>query len=177
MRIRLLAATALVLALAGCTPAAVTPTPTPTTTATPVILNPDLVPMALGVVTEQNASAEGARLGDAFAALIDPASIINVSDASQLAPAADDLPPYYVVYRTYTLDPAVDPLALAQTITAIAVKSGWTSYDDTNENGQYLAALSGGADESPWFALIGGDASVTGQSVVTFQIASPDIVE
>jgi hypothetical protein len=175
MRIRLLASAALVLALAGCTPAAVTPTPTPSVTATPTILNPDLVPMALGVVTEQNAAVEGARIGDAFAALIDPASIVNVSDASQLAPAADDLPPYYVVYRTYTLDPSVDPLALAQTITAIAIKSGWTSYDATNENGQYLAALSGGPVEAPWFALIGGDASVTGQSVVTFQIASPDV--
>ncbi len=176
MVIRPLAALVLVLALAGCTPAVEAPLPAPTLTPVATVLNPDLVPMSLGVVTEANAAAEGNRIGDAFEGLIDPASIINISDASQLAPAADDLPPYYVVYRTYTLDPAVDPLALAQTITAIALKSGWTSYDETNDNGQYLSALSGGPTEAPWFALIGGDASITGQSVITFQIASPDVV-
>ena len=178
MRTRLLASTALVLALAGCTPADTTPMPlpTPTLTAAPsTILNPDLVPMSLGVVTEENASAEGNRIADALEALIDPASIINVSDASQLAPAADDLPPYYVVYRTYTLDPSVDPLTLAPTIAAILLQSGWTSYDETNEGGQYLTALSGGQVDAPWFALVGGDASVEGQSVITFQIASPDV--
>jgi hypothetical protein len=177
MRIRLLASAALVLALAGCTtPAPEAPMPTPTLTPAPsTILNPDLVPMSLGVVTEQNAAAEGNRIGDALEALIEPGSIVNISDASQLAPAADDLPPYYVVYRTYTLDPAVDALTLSQTIVAIMLQSGWTSYDETNEGGQYLAALSGGPADAPWFALIGGDASVEGQSVVTFQIASPDV--
>ena len=177
MRLRLLASAALVLALAGCTtPAAETPMPTPTLTAAPsTVLNPDLVPMALGVVTEQNAAAEGNRIADALAALIEPTAIINVSDGSQLAPAADDLPPYYVVYRTYSLDPSVDALTLAQTIVAIQLQSGWTSYEETNESGQYLAALSGGPAEAPWFALVGGDASVAGQSVITFQIASPDI--
>jgi hypothetical protein len=174
MRLRLLAAAALVLALAGCTSTDVTPAPTPTQTAAS-ILDPDLVPMALGVVTADNAAVEGARLGDALEELIAPESIVNTSDASQVAPAVDDLPAYYVVYRTYSLDPAVDSLALAQTIVAIMLKSGWTSYEETNENGQYLAALSGGPADAPWFALIGGDASIAGQSVVTFQIASPDI--
>ena len=176
MRIRFLASLAVVVALAGCTATPEAPVPTPTLTAAPsTILNPDLVPMALGVITEQNAAAEGNRIADALAALIDPAAILNVSDGSQLAPAADDLPPYYVVYRTYSLDPSVDALTLAQTIVAIQLQSGWTSYDETNENGQYLAALSGGPTEAPWFALVGGDASVAGQSVITFQIASPDI--
>ncbi len=179
MRIRLFASAALVLALTGCTtPAAETPMPAPTLSPAPAaVLNPDLVPMALGVVTEEKAAAEGNRLGDALEALIEPGSIVNVSDESQLAPAADDLPPYYVVYRTYTLDPAVDSLTLAQTIVAILLQSGWTSYDETNEGGQFLAALSGGAADAPWFALVGGDASVEGQSVVTFQIASPDVTQ
>ena len=175
MRNTAFAAAALVLVLAGCTPAPVTPAPVPTTTVAPTIVNPDLVPLSLGVVTAENAAAEGTRLGDALEALIDPASIVNVSDASQLAPAEDDVAPYYVVYRTYTLDPAVDPLALAQTITAIMRASNWTVYEESNDNGLYLAPLSSGTAEASWFALIGGDASVVGQSVVTFQIASPDL--
>lgn len=176
MLTRLLASLVLVATLAGCTPSAVTPAPTPTA-ATAAILDPDLVPVALSVVTAEAAAIEGARLADALAALIAPESIVNVSDASQLAPIADDIAAYYVVYRTYTLDPAEDPLALAQTIVSIMRRSGWTTYDETNVDGQYLAALSGGGAAAPWFALVGGDASVAGQSVVTFQIASPDVVE
>lgn len=175
MHSRLIVSAALVLALVGCTPAAETPAPVPTTSAAPTILNPDLVPMSLGVVTAENAAAEGNRLGDALEALIDANVIVNISDASQLAPAEDDVAPYYVVYRTYTLSPDVDPLALAQTITAIMRKSGWTVYEESNDNGLYLAPLSSGTAEVSWFALVGGDASVAGQSVVTFQIASPDI--
>lgn len=180
MRIRLLVPVVVVLALAGCTSTPPTPAPVPTATASsvaPAVLEPDVVPVALEVVTAETAAAEGNRIADALEQIIGADSILNVSDASQLAPAADDLPPYYVVYRTYTLDPSVDPIALAQTITAIMLQSTWTSYDETNQGGQYLSALSGGPTETPWFTLIGGDASVAGQSVVTFQIASPDVVE
>lgn len=169
----------MVLALAGCTPAAETPAPAPapTTTVAPTPLNPELVPRALGSATAESAAAEGNRIGDALEALIEANQILNISDASQVAPAADDLAPYYVVYRTYSLDPSVDAIALAQSIAAIMLKSGWTSYEETTEGGQYLSAMSGGPVETPWFALLGGDSSVEGQSVVTFQIASPDIVE
>ena len=175
MRTRLLAAAALLLALAGCTPTE-GPAPTPTTAPTATVLNPELVPQALPAVTEQTAAVEGTRIADAVEALLGDVEILGVDDASQVAPSVDDLPPYYVVYRTYTLDPATDPLALAQTIVAVLQKSGWSQYDAVNEGGVYLGALSGGPDETPWFALIGGDASVAGQSVFTIQIASPDLL-
>ena len=176
MLIRPLAALALVLALAGCTAAPETLLPTPTLTAAPTILNPDLVPMALGVVTGEKAAAESTRLVDALQALIDPATILNVSDQSQLVPNDDDVPGFYGAYRTISLDPEVDALGLSQTIAAVLGQSSWVIQSETNEGGQYLAAISYGPPGNFWFALIGGDVSVSGQSVVTFQLASPDVV-
>jgi len=165
-----------VLALAGCAPTNSLPTPSLTPpAASEDLLNPALQPHPLDVVTTEAASAEGTRLGDALQELIDPAMILHVDDKSQVAPAQDDLPAYYVVYRTISLDPSVDCLTLAETLATVLSKSGWSTEQSTNENGVYLAALAGGA-ESTWFTLIGGDASVDGQSVLTFQIASPDIV-
>ena len=162
--------------LAGCAPTNSLPTPSLTPPATSQdLLNPALVPLTLDVVTAETASVEGTRLGDAVQALIDPATIVNVDDKSQVSPAQGELPAYYVVFRTITLDPSVDCLTLAETLATVLGKSGWSLEQSTNEGGIYLAALAGGADSS-WFTLIGGDASVEGQSVVTFQIASPDIV-
>jgi hypothetical protein len=175
MRIRLLAAAVLVLALAGCTPAAVPPTPTPTTPASAAPLSPDLVPLSLGVVTAENAAAEGNRLVDALEALVAAESIVDVTDESALVPSADDLPAYYGVSRVYTLDPSVDVLALGQTISAVMRKSSWTMYDESNEGGVYIAALTGGAVDRPWFAVVRADASVTGQAKLILQTASPDI--
>ena len=167
----------LALALAGCAPADSLPTPSLTPPATSQdLLNPALAPLTLDVVTAESASVEGTRLGDALQALIDPATIVNVDDKSQVAPAQDDLPAYYVVFRTITLDPSVDCLTLAETLATVLGKSGWSLEQSSNEDGIYLAALAGGS-ESSWFTLLGGDASKEGQSVLTFQIASPDIVE
>jgi hypothetical protein len=165
-----------VLALAGCTPTNSLATPSLTPPASSEdLLNPALAPHALDVVTEESARVEGTRIGDALQALIDPATIVHVEDASQVAPAQDDLPAYYVVYRTITLDPSVDCLTLAETLATVLSKSGWVTEQSTNEDGIFLAALSAGSDGT-WFTLVGGDASQEGQSVVTFQIASPDIV-
>lgn len=174
---RLLALVAVIaVSLSGCTADAPPPTPSLTPPAeSQELLNPELQPEALPVVTEATAQAEGARLADAVQALIDPATVLNVDDASQLAPAEDDLAAYWVVYRTLTLDISVDPLTLAETMTSVLDDSGWEVYESVNEGGTFVAALSGGPVETPWFALVGGDASVEGQSVFTLQIASPDI--
>ena len=153
--------------------------PTPSLTppsGSDALLNPALAPLALDVVTAERASVEAKRIGDALQALIDPATILHVEDASQVAPAQDDLPAYYVVYRTISLDSSVDCLTLAETLATVLSQSGWVTEQSTNEDGIYLAALSGGTEAAPWFTLVGGDASKEGESVITFQIASPDIV-
>lgn len=165
-----------ILALAGCAPANSLPTPSLTPLATSdELLNPALQPLTLDTVTAETASVEGTRIGDALQALIDPAMIVHVDDKSQVAPAQDEIPAYYVVFRTITLDPSVDCLTLAETLASVLGKSGWSLEQSSNEDGVYLAALAGGA-EGTWFTLLGGDASQEGQSVLTFQIASPDIV-
>lgn len=179
----LLTATAalVVLALAGCTqptpapPTTVAPTPSSSDAAGTTILNPALVPKPLIVATAENTAVEGTRLGDELQQIIDAKVIVNVSDASQLVPATGDTAAYYAVYRSYTLDPAIDPLTLAGVIVSGLVQSGWLVHDSNNKDGVYIAALSGGTQQEPWFVLVGGDASVAGQSVVTVQIASPDI--
>lgn len=175
MLTRNLAVLALVaLTLVGCTPDASVPTPS-LTPAVEGLLNPELVPRPLADRGSASATVEATRLADALQALIDSDTIINVDDKSQLAPAQDDLPAYYVAFRTYTLDPSIDPLVLAETLTGVLEQSGWIKEQSTTEGGIYVAALSGGTEDSPWFMLVGGDATVDGQSVVTIQLASPDI--
>lgn len=180
MRARLLAAAVVVLALAGCSAEA--PAPAATTTAPPaiagpeVILNPELVPHPLSIATEETAAVEAARLLDALEALVAGGGILTTEPDAQFMPSADDLPPYYVAERRYSLNPETDPLELAQSIVAIMRKSGWVTYEEVNEGGQYVAAMSSSSYETPWYAIVGGDTTVAGESWVTVQLASPDLV-
>ena len=166
---KVLAALLLVMALAGCT-SAVEPEQTalPAPSATAVA---GLLPATGPELTEAEATAEGTRLADALQALID--GILNVDDNSQLVPGDAETAAYYGVFRTISLEAAADPLIMGAQLSSILEQSGWTLYETTNDDGQFLAALSSG--ETGWFALVGGDATVEGQSVVTFQIASPDL--
>ena len=163
------AALAILLALTGCT-AGTTATPEPTTTAAAPI-DTTLLPATLELVSAEAAQAEGTRVADGLQALIE--GIVYVDDNSAVVPADGETASYYAVYRTITLENGVDPLIMSAQLTTILEQSGWSIYETTNEDGQYLSALSSG--DSGWFALIGGDATVEGQPVVTFQIASPDI--
>ena len=156
------------LALTGCT--ASTPTaPTASETAAPT--DTSLLPATIDPLTAEAAQVEGTRVADGLQALIE--GIVYVDDNSALVPADGDTASYYAVYRTITLENGVDPLIMGAQLTTILEQSGWSIYETTNEEGQYLSALSSG--DSGWFALVGGDATVDGQPVVTFQIASPDI--
>jgi hypothetical protein len=163
------------LSLVGCT--ATDAPPTPSLTPPAALLNPELQPLALSAVTAETTRVEGTRIGDALQALIDPALILNVDDKSQVVPVDDDLPAYYAVFRTISFDTSVDCLALAETLATVLGQSGWVIEQSTNQDGIYVAAISGGTADAPWFILLGGDASQVDQSVVTVQIASPDIVE
>ena len=179
MRTFALATVALVsaLVLGGCTaPPLQSPTLTPPAQSDE-LLNSDLRPRPLADASAASAGAEAARLADAMQALIESSTILNVDDQSQLAPVDDDIAAYYVAFRSISLDPSVDCLVLAETISGVLEQSGWSTYESTNEAGVYVSALAGGTEESSWFVLIGGDASVEGQSIVTIQIASPDVAE
>ena len=172
-----LPALALLLVLTGCTteaPAAPsTPDPTESATAGAPADPGSLLPATLTVITGETAQAEGTRVADGLQALIE--GVVYTDDKSALVPPDpnSDAASFYAVYRTITLENGVDPLVMGAQLTSVLEQSGWSIYETTNENGTYLSALSSG--DSGWFALVGGDATVDGQPVVTFQIASPDI--
>lgn len=160
------------LALTACT--STTPTPTVEQTQT-TYLNPELVPRALEPLSEATATGEATRLADALAALIDASTVVAVTDESQLVAADDDIAAYYVAFRTYTLDPSVDPQTLAEALGAVLAQSGWTEHGTSNEDGVLIVALAAGTDEQPWFMFVQGETAVEGQPALSIQIAGPDL--
>jgi len=167
------AVAALVLvALVGCTPASPSPAPSAPTES---ILSPELQPVLLDAITEETAAAEALRLADAMQGSIAASSIADVQDEQSLIAADDDIAAYYAFHRTIALTPETDALTIAELLVAVLDQSGWDIFEATTEGGVYVAALSGDAEEASWFALVGADASVEGESTVTFQLASPDI--
>lgn len=166
---------ALALVLTGCTAstpapsgtdAAATSTPTPTEAAVK-----DLVPVVPDALTAETAETETTRVADAIEALIDASLIIHVDQHEQLVPATDEAGEYYGILRTITLEQPTDPIDLATTIAAVMTASGWQTAESTNDGGISLHALG----QSGWFVLVGGDSTVEGQSVLTLQVASPDL--
>ena len=160
------------VALTACTSAAPVPTVEQTQTA---YLNPGLAPGALVPVSEETSTAEATRIADALAALINASTVVAVTDQSQLVPADEDIAAYYVAFRTYLLDPSVDPQTLAEALGAVLAQSGWTEHGTTNEDGVLIVALSGGTDEQPWFMFVQGETAVEGQPALSIQIAGPDL--
>ena len=73
------------LALTACTSTAPMPTVDQTQT---TYLNPELAPGTLVPVSEETATAEATRLADALAALIDPSTVVAVTDESQASSGA-----------------------------------------------------------------------------------------
>jgi hypothetical protein len=165
-----IAAVLVVLALAGCTDAA-TPAPTPTATATAAPIDEAVVPVVPQTLDATTAEAETVRLADEVQALIGNSNIVHVDDHAQVVDATDDAAAYYGVIRTVTLEETTDPIFLASTMVAVLEASGWEEAQHTDEGGIVLTALG----SSGWFLLVGGDASVEGQSVITIQLASPDL--
>ena len=155
----------LLLALTGCT--AATPAPAVSTSAAPLIQA--VVPVVPDTLDATTAQTETVRLADAIQTLV--TDIVYVDDHSQLNEATDATAAYYGVIRTITIDAATDPVVLAQSIAAVLKASGWTEDETTTEPGLSLDAL----HSSGWFVLLGGDSTVAGQSVVTLQLASPDL--
>ena len=156
----------LLLALTGCT-ATATPAPVVSTSSAPLIQA--VVPVVPDTLDATTAQTETVRLADAIQTLV--TDIVYVDDHSQLNKATDATAAYYGVIRTITIDAATDPVVLAQSIAAVLKASSWTEDETTTEPGLSLDAL----HSSGWFLLLSGDSTVPGQSVVTLQLASPDL--
>ena len=74
-----------------------------------------------------------------------------------------------------TLDPTVDPAALARLMVGDLRDSGWIVRDTTNANGIYLVPMVSAADPATsWFIAVGSDSTIAGQPVVSLQLVSPD---
>lgn len=122
------------------------------------------------------AAAESTRIGEAIVDIIDPALIVNDDDIAQEVPASGQDGAYYGVVHTLTLDPAADAGALAASVVAELGVAGWTPRDASDQGGTALVALvSGDTPGTSWLAVVGADSSVAGQSVLSIQLASPDL--
>ena len=172
------------LLLTGCTigdatpatPAASAPapnsTPGPPASAAPSSVTP-VVPDPLTAASITN---ESTRLAEAIRALIDAVAIVNVDDHAQVVEKTASAGRYYGIIRTITLDPAADAAAVAADMVAKLTTAGWISRDSTTNGSTALSALASGEDAATsWFVIIGADASVPGESVLTIQLASPDL--
>jgi hypothetical protein len=168
------------LALTGCAssasptgPERSTPAPTAAPTAPPFSA---VIPVLPAEMTQDAVSVESIRIADAVQSLIDPALILNVDDHTEMVDKSTGDGRYFGIIRTITLDPATDAITTASGIVATLEASGWLNAETTDQNGIYLSRVVSGADPaSAWFAVIGGDASVPGESAISLQLASPDI--
>ena len=127
-------------------------------------------------LTEATLSAETTRIAAAVQGLIDPAIIVNVDDHSQLVDKTESAGRYYGILRPITLDPSVDAVRAAKEIVSILESSGWINRDVATEADPFLSGLVSSKDDATsWFLAIVGDTSISGQSVISIQLASPDI--
>jgi hypothetical protein len=169
------------LLLTGCTGGNATPgtstvAPTSTTGPTASVAPSAVTPVVPDLLTAESITNESTRLAEAIRALIDAAAIMNLDDHAHVVEKTASAGRYYGIIRTITLDPQIDAAAVATEMVAKLTAAGWISRDSTNSGGTVLSALASGEDPATsWFVIIGADASVAGQSVLTIQLASPDI--
>jgi len=161
------------LLLTGCTPKPVSssgPSPTPSAT----IADPALRPTISPPLTAASAQKETERLADAIDDLIIPSSIVYVDNHSVLVTNTGKSGDAWGVLRTITLTPTTDPSQVAQSLVAVMEHSGWVLLHNTTDTGTTVIALASGTEtKASWYALVSGDASKVGQSVVTVQLESP----
>ncbi|WP_394771222.1 hypothetical protein [Lacisediminihabitans sp.] len=173
----LAAAVGVAIALAGCTPTAAPPSgsPSPSPSSSTVAASP-LRPVFPDPFDATSAAKESSRIGDAIEATVPTASIVYVDKHDQLVAATAKAPSYFGVLRAITLSPSLDPVATAGSIVTKLKAAGWMQLSSKDTGGVHLVTLSSGtlAGES-WFAVVSGDPSTAGQSVVVVQLASPDL--
>ncbi|MGO4690541.1 hypothetical protein [Glaciibacter sp. 2TAF33] len=172
------------LLLTGCTagganpatPATSAPAPTSTTAPTASVAPAAVTPVVPDPLTEESITNESTRLAEAIRALIDSAVIVNVDDHAQVVEKTASAGRYYGIIRTITLDPKTDAATVATEMVGKLMAAGWISRDSSSNGSTELSALASGEDPATsWFVIIGADASVPGESVLTIQLASPDL--
>jgi hypothetical protein len=177
---RRIAALAVVLtivvgALAGCASGTSTTLPSPTPTAS-VAPDPALKSRFPSSFTAGTAQAESLRLADAIGALLPANIVVHVASTDQLVPATTGAGSYYGVLRHITIDPTVDPVLVAKSIAQRLVASGWSQLQAQDQSSVHIVTLSSGSDaKTSWFLVLSGDPRVPNQSVVSLQMASPDL--
>jgi hypothetical protein len=177
---RRIAALAVVLtivvgALTGCASGTSTTLPSPTPTAS-VPADPALKSRFPSSFTAGTAQAESLRLADAIGALLPTNIVVHVANTDQLVPATTGAGSYYGVLRHITIDPTVDPVLVAKSIAQRLVASGWSQLQAQDQSSVHIVTLSSGSDaKTSWFLVLSGDPRVPNQSVVSLQLASPDL--
>jgi hypothetical protein len=138
--------------------------------------NPAVVPVLPPELTAETLTLETTRVADAVQALIDPALILNVDDHTEMVDKSTGDGRYFGIIRTITLNPGTDAVTTATGMAATLLASGWVNAQTTEQGGIYVSRTVSSSDPaSAWFAVIGGDASVPGESAISLQLASPDI--
>jgi len=138
-------------------------------------------PSPLLPVFPEDRSSDGIRLetvavSERILAVIDEGTVLNDDVHDQTTEASDTSAAYYGVIQTVTLDPATDPVAVAQAVVDELEAAGWSVRDSSRTDADFLTALLSDQDPAEaWFLVVGADVSVPGQSVVTLQLASPDL--
>ena len=176
------AAAALVsgLVLAGCTgsPAsAPSGTLSPSVSASPsATAASPLLPVYPKQWSTDAAALETARVGDLMVALIDPSIVANDDAAAEEVPASDAGGAYYGVLHTVSLTPSLDPSEVARQLVAELSSAGWAVVNSTDSDGITQVVLVSSPDPArSWLVAVGADSTVAGQSVVSIQLASPDL--
>ena len=167
---------ALVIVLTGCVPQApVAISPSPSASSSAPDVTSQLLPVFDGALTAAVAESETTRVADALVSFVDPAILVNddVHSLEQDSTLSDGKT--FALVHTMTLDPTVDPAALARLMVGDLRESGWIVRDTTNADGIYLVPLVSASDPAAsWFIAVGSDSTIAGQPVVSLQLVSPD---
>jgi hypothetical protein len=176
-RLAALAVAAAILAsgLTACTSGAPATVPSPTPTES-VPADPALKSQFPSSFTAETAQVESLRLADTIDALLPKNIVLNVAHTAQLVPATTGAGSYFGVLQHITINPTVDPVLVAKSIAQKLVASGWSQLQAQDQDGVHLVNLSSGSNvKTSWFLVLSGDPRVTNQSVVSLQLASPDL--
>jgi len=167
---------ALVIVLTGCVPQApVAISPSPSSSSSAPDVTSQLLPVFDGALTAAVAESETTRVADALVSFVDPAILVNddVHSLEQDSTLSDGKT--FALVHTMTLDPTVDPAALARLMVGDLRESGWIVRDTTNADGIYLVPMVSASDPAAsWFIAVGSDSTIAGQPVVSLQLVSPD---
>jgi hypothetical protein len=164
------------LALGGCGLVGSSKSTAPKATSTIASALDGLKPVMPSKLTAATAKTSTVNLANEIDSLVASTDVLYVDDHSKLVPATSSAGSYYGVLRTISVSPGLDPIEQATAMEKLLVAAGWIERDTASPTSTYIAALSSSSDPSKaWFLLLGGDATVAKQPVITVQLASPDL--